>query len=42
MLDDEGLRRRLGAAGRRRVLDRFTWRATAQGTAEQYQALLSC
>jgi glycosyltransferase involved in cell wall biosynthesis len=33
-------RARLGAAGRRRVLDRFTWRATAVGTAEQYEALL--
>jgi len=35
-LDDAGRRRRLGEAGRRRVLDRFTWRRTAQGTAEQY------
>jgi len=30
------LRARIGEAGRRRVLDRFTWRRTAEGTAEQY------
>ena len=35
-LGDADQRRRLGEAGRRRVLDRFTWRRTAQGTAEQY------
>jgi glycosyltransferase involved in cell wall biosynthesis len=35
-LDDSGLRARLGEGGRRRVLDRFTWRRTAQGTAEHY------
>jgi glycosyltransferase involved in cell wall biosynthesis len=35
-LEDADQRRRLGEAGRRRVLDRFTWRRTAQGTAEQY------
>lgn len=40
MLDEPSLRDRLGAAGRRRVLSRFTWRATAEGTAEQYRALL--
>jgi glycosyltransferase involved in cell wall biosynthesis len=39
-LDDAGLRARLGAAGRERVLERFTWRATALGTVEQYRALL--
>jgi glycosyltransferase involved in cell wall biosynthesis len=36
VLDDEGLRRRLADGGRRRVLDRFTWRRTAEGTAEHY------
>jgi glycosyltransferase involved in cell wall biosynthesis len=36
MLDDEPLRNKLGAAGRDRVLDRFTWRRTAEGTAEHY------
>jgi glycosyltransferase involved in cell wall biosynthesis len=30
------LRDRLGEGGRRRVLDRFTWRRTAEGTAEHY------
>jgi len=35
-LNAADLRRQLGAAGRRRVLDRFTWRRTAEGTAEQY------
>jgi glycosyltransferase involved in cell wall biosynthesis len=35
-LDDPQLRDRLGEGGRRRVLDRFTWRRTAQGTAEHY------
>jgi glycosyltransferase involved in cell wall biosynthesis len=36
VLDDPELRARLGEAGRRRVLDRFTWRRTAEGTAEHY------
>jgi glycosyltransferase involved in cell wall biosynthesis len=36
VLDDGGLRRRLAEGGRRRVLDRFTWRRTAEGTAEHY------
>jgi glycosyltransferase involved in cell wall biosynthesis len=40
LLGSDDLRARLGAGGRRRVLDRFTWRATAVGTAEQYAALL--
>ena len=35
LLDDEELRRRLGAAGRERVLGRFTWQVTAAGTAER-------
>jgi glycosyltransferase involved in cell wall biosynthesis len=35
-LNDQGQRDRLGEGGRRRVLDRFTWRKTAEGTAEQY------
>src|SRR2546421_10453076 len=39
-LDDPALRERVGAAGRARVLDRFTWRKTAEGTVEQYRALL--
>jgi glycosyltransferase involved in cell wall biosynthesis len=40
LLDDAELRRRLGAAGRERVLGRFTWQVTAAGTAAQYRALL--
>jgi glycosyltransferase involved in cell wall biosynthesis len=39
-LDDEPLRARLGAGGRARALERFTWRNTALGTVEHYRALL--
>ena len=39
-LDDADLRDRLGAAGRERVLEKFTWRKTAEGTVEQYRELL--
>jgi glycosyltransferase involved in cell wall biosynthesis len=39
-LDDTELRARIGAAGRARVLERFTWRNTADGTVEHYRALL--
>jgi glycosyltransferase involved in cell wall biosynthesis len=39
-LDDAPLRARLGAAGRDRVLERFTWRNTALGTVEHYRAAL--
>jgi glycosyltransferase involved in cell wall biosynthesis len=35
-LDHPELRDRLGEGGRNRVLDRFTWRRTAEGTAEHY------
>ncbi|HEV7961346.1 MAG TPA: glycosyltransferase family 4 protein [Actinoplanes sp.] len=37
MLGDEALRARLGAAGRDRVLRRFTWRAAAERTVECYR-----
>lgn len=40
LLDDCGLRRRLGRAGRERVLARFTWERAAIGTAEQYRAAI--
>jgi glycosyltransferase involved in cell wall biosynthesis len=40
MLADPELRARIGAAGRARALDKFTWRATAVGTVEHYRALL--
>ena len=38
---DAELRARIGEAGRMRALDRFTWRATALGTVENYRALLA-
>ncbi|MEV1008609.1 glycosyltransferase family 4 protein [Streptomyces sp. NPDC049881] len=41
MLDDADLRARLAAAGRARVLRRFTWRQAAIGTAEHYRAALA-
>ncbi|UQI49226.1 glycosyltransferase family 4 protein [Streptomyces sp. HU2014] len=37
LLGDADLRRRLGAAGRERVLARFTWRQAAIGTADHYR-----
>jgi glycosyltransferase involved in cell wall biosynthesis len=40
LLDDARLRQRIGAAGRARVMERFTWRACAIGTAEQYRIVL--
>jgi glycosyltransferase involved in cell wall biosynthesis len=41
LLDDPSLRARVGEAGRRRVLERFTWAATASGTEACYRALLA-
>jgi glycosyltransferase involved in cell wall biosynthesis len=40
-LDGADLRARLGAAGRARVLDRFTWRATAEATVDVYRDVIS-
>jgi len=40
VLDSPSLARQLGQAGRRRVLDMFTWRATAQRTADWYTDIL--
>ncbi|WKX70084.1 glycosyltransferase family 4 protein [Streptomyces sp. XD-27] len=40
LLGDADLRRRLGAAGRDRVLARFTWEQAARGTAEHYRAAI--
>jgi glycosyltransferase involved in cell wall biosynthesis len=37
LLDDPELAGRLGQGGRERVLGRFTWRKTAEGTAEHYR-----
>lgn len=39
-LSDPELRARVGAAGRARVLERFTWRRTAEATADHYRVLL--
>ena len=40
-LDDPELRAAVGARGRRRVIERWTWRHTAEGTVEHYRALLA-
>ena len=40
ILDDEALAGRLAEAGRRRVLERWSWRLTAERTVEQYRSLL--
>ncbi|MGH9189393.1 MAG: glycosyltransferase family 4 protein [Acidimicrobiales bacterium] len=40
-LDDADIRQRLGAAGRERALRKYTWRSTAEATADRYrQAIL--
>jgi len=41
LLDDPATRARLGAAGRERVMERFTWQVTARGTAACYDAILT-
>lgn len=41
LLRDGELRRRLGAAGRERVLSRFTWARAAEGTVELYRAAVA-
>ncbi|TLQ46266.1 glycosyltransferase family 4 protein [Streptomyces marianii] len=41
LLGDAGLRRRIGTAGRNRVLSRFTWTRAAQGTAELYREAIA-
>lgn len=40
-LDDPAWRDRVGAAGRRRVIEQWSWRHTAERTVEQYRALLA-
>jgi len=40
-LDDTELRARVGAAGRRRVVERWTWRSCAELTADQYREVLA-
>jgi glycosyltransferase involved in cell wall biosynthesis len=39
-LDEPGLRATVGAAGRQRVIDQWSWRHTAERTVEQYRILL--
>ncbi|MFJ2746055.1 glycosyltransferase family 4 protein [Streptomyces sp. NPDC087440] len=41
LLGDDDLRIRLGAAGRARVLEKFTWTQAAIGTAERYRAAIA-
>ena len=41
VLEDASLGARLGSAGRRRVLEKFSWRRTAELTVDQYRAVLS-
>jgi glycosyltransferase involved in cell wall biosynthesis len=41
VLDSPSLGEQLGRAGRRRVLDRYTWRATAERTADWYAEVLA-
>jgi glycosyltransferase involved in cell wall biosynthesis len=40
-LDDADLRARVGAAGRQRIIDRWSWKVTAAKTVEQYHGLLA-
>jgi glycosyltransferase involved in cell wall biosynthesis len=40
-LDDPDARARIGAAGRARVIDRWTWRRCAEMTVEQYREVLA-
>jgi alpha-maltose-1-phosphate synthase len=40
LLGDEGLRRRFGAAGRRRAVERFSWGAIARETQKMYAELI--
>ena len=41
LLDDPGLAARLGAAGRQRVVEHFTWRAVAEQTVAWYRSVLA-
>jgi glycosyltransferase involved in cell wall biosynthesis len=40
-LDDPDLRAKIGARGRQRVIDNWSWKHTALKTLEQYRALLA-
>jgi glycosyltransferase involved in cell wall biosynthesis len=41
LLADPAARAKLSELGRKRVLDRYTWRRTAEGSVEEYRALLA-
>jgi glycosyltransferase involved in cell wall biosynthesis len=41
LLDDDEQRARMGAAGRRRVLNRYTWEASARATVDCYDEVLA-
>ena len=41
LIDDRELRARLGARGRARVMERFTWRAAARATADIYERVIA-
>lgn len=41
MLEDDGMRRRLGAAGRQHVLATRTWEANAKACVQAYEVLAS-
>jgi glycosyltransferase involved in cell wall biosynthesis len=41
LLGDPELRAKLGEAGRRRTIERFTWPVTARATAEEYRRLVA-
>jgi glycosyltransferase involved in cell wall biosynthesis len=40
LLDDSSLRERMGAAGRRRILDHYTWEVSARATVDNYREVL--
>ena len=40
-LDDADLRARVGAAGRQRVVERWSWRHCAELTVDQYREVLA-
>jgi glycosyltransferase involved in cell wall biosynthesis len=41
LLDDPERRQRMGEAGRRRVLEHFSWRAVAEATAAAYDETIA-
>ncbi|WP_240181776.1 glycosyltransferase family 4 protein [Nocardioides sp. 616] len=41
LLDDPARRERMGQAGRRRVLEKFSWRAVATATAQAYEEVIA-